>query len=424
MVEPTRDHAALAARLEAFLPTAQSINNAQEEEKRNRQQIEEVHNAADLNSVNGNHADVPDSAATVDPQLRSMGSDPTRASLIILAHVARHLASMAGHKNLVWVSSDNVFADWQDQQVGIDKGPKGFQAFAVRLQEAMNDAHTSVYPFDVSQLETGAIGADIRHRNVVLDQAAADNAATAAAAVGASSPATASNMQPGRITAQMNQDLHPIQASVREIAETTGGRAIRRSSDLNTALRGIVDDGRAIYQLSFSPPGPADDRYHTIQVKLRSRHGLTLHYRAGFLFAKEPTTLKERFQQAVWRPLDVSEIAVAAQVDPSGGGSSVKVTIAARDLALEQQADRWMDKLEIFFIQRDDAGLHAQVEGETLGLRLKSATYQNLLPGGVPFERAVQLHPGMASLRVLVVDENSGRMGSVTLPAAAMRAGP
>ena len=54
---------------------------------------------------------------------------------------------------------------------------------------------------------------------------------------------------------------------------------------------------------------------------------------------------------------------------------------------------------------------------QTLGLRLKSATYQSLLPQGLPFEHEVVLRPGMASLRVLVVDENSGRMGSVTIPA-------
>jgi hypothetical protein len=82
-----------------------------------------------------------------------------------------------------------------------------------------------------------------------------------------------------------------------------------------------------------------------------------------------------------------------------------------------------MDKLDIFFIQRDDAGLHAHLEGQTLGLRLKSATYEKLMPEGVPFQRFVGAKPGMASLRVLVVDENSGRMGSITIPASAMRGG-
>jgi VWFA-related protein len=424
LVEATTDHATLMARLKAFMPTAQSVTNAQDEEMRNRQQFNEVHNTADLNSVNGNHTDVPDADQPVDPQLMTMGSNPARASLLILAQVARHLSAMAGHKNIVWVSSDNVFADWQDQQVGIDKSPKEVQAFAIHVQEAMNDAHTSVYPFDVSQLEGGAISADIQHRNVELTQAAADNAATAASAGGPAQSGGGRNMQPGRITAEMSQDLHPIQGPIREVAAATGGRAIRRSGDLAGALSGIVEDGHATYQLSFSPQGPADDQYHTIAVKLTGRRGLSLRYRTGYLFGKEPATLKDRFQQAVWRPLDVSEIAVSADVEPSGSAASVRLNIAAGDLQMEQLEGRWTDKLDIFFIQRDDAGLHAHLEGQTLGLRLKSLTYQNILPKGVPFERAVELRPGMASLRVVVVDENSGRMGSVTIPSVAMKVTP
>ena len=107
---------------------------------------------------------------------------------------------------------------------------------------------------------------------------------------------------------------------------------------------------------------------------------------------------------------------------PSNPGAKINLDILAGDLGRQQQAGRWMDKLDIFFIQRDDAGLRAQVEGQTLGLRLKPSTYQNLLSAGIPFEHVVQLKPGMASLRVLVVDENSGRMGSVTIPGPALEA--
>lgn len=424
LVETTTNHAVLVARLKSFMPSAQSASNAQDEETRTRQQFNEVHNIADLNSVNGNHNDVADADQPVDPQLLTMGSDPARASLVILAQVARHLSSIPGHKNLVWVSSDNVFADWQDQQVGIDKHPNDSKSYAVRAQEAMNDAHTAVYPFDVSQLEGGAIAADIQHRNVELTPAAADNAATAAAAGGPGQAGGGRNMQPGRISAEMSQDLHPIQGPIREVAAATGGRTIRRSGDLAAALAGIVDDGHATYQLSFSPQGPADDQYHNITVKFTARRGLTLRYRTGYLFAKEPVTLRDRFHAAVWKPLDTTEIAVTANVEPVGSSASVKLNIAAADLGMEQQAGRWMDRLDIFFIQRDDTGLHAHLEGQTLGLRLKQSTYQNVLPKGVPFERAVQLQPGMASLRVLVVDENSGRMGSVTIPSEAMKASP
>jgi hypothetical protein len=43
---------------------------------------------------------------------------------------------------------------------------------------------------------------------------------------------------------------------------------------------------------------------------------------------------------------------------------------------------------------------------------------------GVPFEMNVEARPQTASVRVVVVDENSGRMGSVTLPAVAIAAKP
>jgi VWFA-related protein len=419
--EITTDHAALTARLQKWMPTAQSAALAQEEETRNRQQFNEVHNVSDLASVNGNQVDQADSVTTVDPQLRTMGSNPARASLIILAGVARHLSAVNGHKNLVWVSSDNVFADWQNQAVGIDKSPKSVDSFALKAQEAMNDAHVAVFPLDTSQLESAAINADIRTRNVELNQAAMDNATA--------SPYEAPgqggrNLAPGRITAQMQQDMHPIQGPIRQVADATGGRVIRRAGDLAGELTSVVEDGHATYLLSFVPQGPADDQYHTIGVKLAGKQrGLTLRYRTGYLFAKEPDSLKDRFQQAVWKPRDVSEIAITAAVAPLNPGVTVKLNIVAGDLGLQQQAGRWMDKLDIFFIQRDDAGLRAQVEGQTLGLRLRSSTYQSLLTGGVPFEHSVQLKPGMASLRVLVVDENSGRMGSVTIPGPALGAG-
>jgi VWFA-related protein len=424
--EITTDHAALTAKLQKWMPSAQSVSQAQEEETRNRQSFDEVQNVVDLNSVNGNQIDVPDGATTIDPQLLTMGSNPARASLVILPQVARHLSAITGHKNLVWVSSDNVFADWLSNQVGIDKSPRQIDTFALRAEEAMNDAHVAVYPMDVSQLETSAIGADIRTRNVELTQAAADNAITAATSGGPSTPSAVpavNNRTNGRNTAELQQDTHPIQGPIRMVADATGGRIIRRTGDLAAALAGVVEDGHATYVVGFYPQGPADDQYHAITVKLIGKqHGLTLRHRTGYLYSKEPATLKDRFQQAVWRPRDVSEISVTAGVIPANSGAMIKLDIFAADLGMQQQAGRWMDKLDIFFIQRDDAGIHAQVEGQTLGLRLMPSTYQSLLSAGVPFERLVQMRAGMASLRVLVVDENSGRMGSVTVPGPALEA--
>jgi VWFA-related protein len=427
LTEITADHAVLIARLRTWMPTAKSLSQAREEEIRNRRQFSEVHNLADLNSVNGNHIAVPDSTALVDPQLLTLSNNPARASLIILGGVARRLSAVPGHKNLVWISSDNVFADWRNQEVATDRGDKYMDGYALSAQEAMNDAHVAVYPMDVSQLEGAAINADIQNRNAVLTPTVQDLPALptmSASSTSGDDTGSNRNLRTGRSGAEMSHDLHPIQAPIRQVAEGTGGRTIQRAGDLAAEMNGVVEDGHAAYLLSFSPQGPADDKYHVITVKLAGKQlGLTPRYRTGYLFHKEPATLKDRFQQAVWRPVDASEISVTANITPVNLGAQVKVDIAAGDLGMQQQDGRWTDKLDIFFIQRDDAGLHALIEGQTLGLRLQPSTYQSLIPTGLPFERFIQLRPGMASLRVLVVDENSRHMGSVTIPGAALEAG-
>jgi hypothetical protein len=232
----------------------------------------------------------------------------------------------------------------------------------------------------------------------------------------------APGMKPGRITAQMQQDLHPIAGIYRDLAAATGGRALRRAGDIAAELDSIVADGRAIYMLGFSPDSPADGSYHHIKVALRNRRDIKLSYRTGYFYSKEASTIKERFQRALWQPADIAEIAVTANPLAAPKGAAIKLNIAATDLDLAQQGERWTGNLDIFLVQRDDEGLHAQVTGQTLVLRLKPDTYQKLLRDGLPFEMNVESRPQTASVRIVVVDANSGRMGSVTLPAVAIAA--
>ncbi len=222
----------------------------------------------------------------------------------------------------------------------------------------------------------------------------------------------------------MQQDTRAIQGPIRHLAEATGGRIFRRSNNIAAELNGVIEDGHAAYLLSFTPDLPADNTLHLLTVKLAAkRPGLTLHYRTGYLYNKEPATLKERFHQAVWLPEDANQVAVTAQPIAFEGGLRVKITVAAGDLALEEKSGRWSGNLDVFLVQRDDAGLQAQLEGRRLGLQLKASTLQYLLKNGLSVERTLQLKPSITSLRILLVDENSGRMGSVTIPASALQAG-
>ena len=61
---------------------------------------------------------------------------------------------------------------------------------------------------------------------------------------------------------------------------------------------------------------------------------------------------------------------------------------------------------------------------QTLALDLKPATYQKVLLEGIPFDEFLDNKQDSGTVRIIVVDENSGRIGSVTLPAAKETANP
>ncbi|HUB53260.1 MAG TPA: VWA domain-containing protein [Terracidiphilus sp.] len=429
--ETSTDHAALAEQLAHWNPTA-AVANAQDEEMRNRQQIETVLNPEDQLSVNGNYTlDSEAQSEALDPKLREMGSTPGPNALNILVNVAHHLSAIPGHKNLVWITSDNALADWDKQSFNIDKGAKFVEPIALRAQEALNKAHVSIYPLDASRLEASVVQADIGRRNVELtptyqrppEYEHEIEGPEMNAGQDANPLIQNRNFGNGsRLYAEMEQDTHAIQGVFREVADATGGRTFRRSSNIGSELNSVVADGHATYLLGFSPDQPADGKYHLLKVTLAGHPDVTLRFRSGYQYDEEPTTLKQRFAQAVWQPTDSGEIALSAKPVTDAQGDALRITVSGADLALTQQDSLWTGKFDIFLVQRDQEALHAKVTGLTVGLRLKPATYEHAIKDGLTFDERLGLDQKNGSWRVVVVDANTGRIGSVTVPSAALEA--
>lgn len=426
--EPTADHAQVASTLAQWMPSAEDLARAQNEETRSRQQIEYVGHVGDMLQVNGNNgADVPPEAnAPTDVQLRSMGDKPANAVLAVLPVLARHLAIQSGHKSLIWISSDNVLADWTDRAPSNERGEQQINPLALHAREALNEAHVSIYPLDVSQLEVGGVGANLESANVQLNPTANQQAQLAELPGSLKQEAQEAvvksqrDINPGRISAQMQQDTHPIQGTFRELAEATGGRALRRAGDIAAELSSIVADGRAAYLLSFTPDQPADDKYHVLTVKA-VRPGLTLRYRTGYLYSKEPASMADRLRQAVWQPGEMNDISLTVTPEQDSKGKMLRMKIAGSDLALAEHAGRWTDTVDIFLVQGKESGTRATLSGQRLRLQMKPATYENAIREGIPVSQPIELGAETDSVRVIVVDENSGRMGSITVPASALR---
>ena len=431
LAEATSDHEEIAALLKKWAPAAQDMLNARDEEDRNRQTFETVHSPEDMLSVNGNYTlDTGTQTEALDPKMREMGSQPGPIAMALLTEVARHLGSIPGHKSLVWVTSDNVLADWTRASITIEKGSRYIEPVALRTQETMNNAHVSVYPLDASRLEANVISADIGRRNVELTPTFQRPLAYEKLQEGPEA-GSGLDMNPyiqnrniagaGRLMAQVEQDIKPIQGAFREVADATGGRALRRSSNIVGELNTIASEANSTYLLGFSPSQPADGEYHLLTVKVPGRKDVSLRYRTGYKYDKEPMTMKERFAETVWRPGDAGEIGLSTKPVSDAAGKALRVTVNGADLDLSQDSAVWKGKLDIFLVERDAAGQHAKVTGKTVGLRLKPATYQRAMNEGLVFDERIESRLAGGSLRVVVVDVNSGRMGSVTVPATALQ---
>lgn len=426
LAEQTTDHAALSSVLRKWVPNAQDLARAQEEETRNRQHFDTVDSSSEMQSVSGNMDGMStptagplstgmnhDGNLTPDPKLSKEGQTPERDALAALIGVAANMNAIPGHKNLVWVASDNVLANWTDQAGGNERGANTVDAFVLGIEEALNDAHVSLYPLDASQLQASAKDASLEFNSVGLDPAVTTEGPTAG---------DGASVNGGREQAEMQQNARAIRPDIQHLARATGGRSFGRSGNLMGELDSVIAGGDGTYLLSFSPDTQPDGKYHQITVTAPAQSGIKLRYRTGYLYSKEPSTLKERLTQAVWQPQDESEIGLSAHWDRASQGAAISLSIAGSDVGLVQKGDLWTDRLDIFLVQRDDTGTRAQTKVQSLALNLKPETYQKVLRDGIPFAEYVEHKQTVGTTRIIVVDQNTGRLGSVTLPVMLDRA--
>lgn len=415
LLEATTDRAALTSALNQWKPDARDVARAREAEARNRQQFDALLSPKAVMATYalvGGFGGGP--MTNSDPRLFNQGEEPTREALSVLLAVATHMGAIAGHKNLVWVASDNVLADWSDQSASGDEGrmgPNRIAEYSIPTQEALNNAHVSLYPFDASQLETDATDASLQNAGVGLDP---------------SSESLYPNFKPppgGRTFTQLRTQTHTVQVAIQQLAQSTGGQAFGRSGNVLANLNRVIADSKAIYLLSFCPDAQPDDKYHQIKVTLPGRRDVSLRYRTGYFYGKEPTTLKARFAQVLWQPFDSSEIALTARRSPTTGGAAVSLNIAANDVGLTQQGGRWTGKLDVFLVQRDDTGAGALIKEQTLALDLSATTHDRFLRDGIPFDQYLDSKQNASNVRLIVVDEASGHIGSITLPPATQSVG-
>jgi hypothetical protein len=83
---------------------------------------------------------------------------------------------------------------------------------------------------------------------------------------------------------------------------------------------------------------------------------------------------------------------------------------------LQQQGQRWVGRLDLLFIQKDDRGGQFNGISDTMELQLLQPNYEKISKEGLIYKKTIEMASQASQLRVVARDAASGTVGTVTIP--------
>lgn len=304
--------------------------------------------------------------------------------------IAWSLQGVPGRKSLIWATGGFPFSIFSPDDI-----PGGhLSSLYERAMLALNEAQIAVYPVDIRGLTPGPIGSG----------------------------------RGGKMSAQQMVNRAWLQQggfdTLNEFADMTGGKAFYNTNDLAGSFRRAADDGATYYMLSYyldtknGKPG-----WRKLSVKV-NRPGIEIRARTGFLVTN--TTMNPRLTRdldminALHSPIEGTGIPVTVQwVGAVADGTKKKASFFAHMAAGGLSFDpAGRDQLNFDFaaIAFDKNGKEVAQSAQNFSKPVPEAQLASVRTNGVGFRNSLELLPGTYTVRFVVRDNVTGKIGSVTAP--------
>ncbi len=218
---------------------------------------------------------------------------------------------------------------------------------------------------------------------------------------------------------------------MREVAERTGGLAYFNRNDLDGAMAKGIGDARSGYTLAFYlDDAERDNRFHQVQVRVGRPH-VTVFHRRGYFAGDDPRLLpggkSVELESALLRPVDSTDIGMEAKALIIGGNApdflNVDLRLETRTIALKAKDGKWTGAIEQSVLETDERGKQLARVGETKSFEVTPANRSRFDTEGIGWPLRIELLKGAVKVTVIVLDRESGHIGSLTFPLAQVRRG-
>jgi len=317
-----------------------------------------------------------------------------------LQQVAQALAGFPGRKALIWASGGFPFSV-SDNTMQLAPAGRDTLTDVLPLYEhtwqLLNDAQIALYPVDVKGLQVVTV-------------------------------ASASVRNPGKNYARnMSWRQMDTQAAFETFAYMTGGRAYFNSNDLVQGFRAAVNDSAEYYMLGYYlDHSKTKSGWRKLAVKVKRDH-VEVRARNGFFVTNatiDPASSHNSdISSALQSPLDFTSLALVARwenIEPGKEPGKRHVNYEmhlAPDSALVDSADNNHVVLEFIALAKTPEGKAVDTPiGQTIDAHLTAGQLPSIRQKGVAYNGALDLAPGEYSVRFVVRDNLSGRVGSIAAP--------
>ncbi|HEX9188857.1 MAG TPA: VWA domain-containing protein [Vicinamibacteria bacterium] len=325
-----------------------------------------------------------------------------RLTLEALEALCRGLSGLSGRKALFLVSDGFMTGLSARSAMGYDLR---------RIADAGTRAGVVVYSLDASGLRSAPLGAG-------------------AASLRRPGPSTF-----GTVEAMRQRSEDATRHAMHALAADTGGFLSESSNNLRAGLREMLKDTETYYVLAYEPANTRrDGGFRRIEVRLPGQRGLEVRTRSGY-FAPDDRRPGEKAggaddearraeqRRAEMRtalgslaPLTGIPVRLSADfvsLDGVAGQVVVSGSVDVAPLPFVRLRDRRQATVEAVALVHDETGqVAATLPTERSAMDLSDADFDELVRGGLPYQKAVALKPGRYQVRLAAREDATGMLGS------------
>lgn len=230
----------------------------------------------------------------------------------------------------------------------------------------------------------------------------------------------------GSAVSRQMSSLSSSQETLTTLAHDTGGVAFQDTNDLSLVLKQVQEDTSSYYVLGYySKNRKEDGKYRKIKIEI-ARTDLKLEHRPGYYASKSFRQLNQderdlQLQQAMSVDRPFSDLPLILQTDYFQSDEKtcmvpLSIEMAGDGVQFEDKGSQKVASFEFLAQVSDPKGRVTGVARDMVQVRLPAETAEKVRAGGILYSSGFQLRPGSYTLKFIVRDNGTGKMGSFEQP--------